>query len=142
MRGMAQACVDWMMTAVATTGVFGDKLFEVSDPSVLQDIAKKLNYPVCGVVYEGIVSGGAEGDQGAASYMHVSLMVLADAREREVRQTADKGRLATIMDDLRDGIKRKISPTNHPWTFVMEVPVDLGNRGLVFYQKWKTEVIL
>ena len=74
--------------------------------------------------------------------MMFGILVLIDSRIREVRQSVDTDSSATILDTLRNVCRRKISPSNHPWTFMMEVPIDIGDRGIVFYQKWKTEVSL
>lgn len=142
MSADSQACVDWMLAALAATGKFGDKIFEVYDPGVLQSIAKKLNPPVCGVVYEGLISSSGEADQGTTSFIHVSVIVLAESRERSVRQTADTTSIASILDVVRSKVLRQLSPTNHAWVFQMEIPMDLGDKGLVYYQKWKTQVVL
>lgn len=139
---VANDCVNDILARVQSTALFGDKLFVVYDPAILQGIAKKLNYPVCGIIYEGIVSEQLSHDAGVSTNLHVSIIVLAESRARDVTQHADKSEITTLLDTMRKTIARKTSPVKSPWRFVREVPLDLGDKGLVYYQQWMAEVVV
>jgi len=146
MSDLAELCTEWILDAVICTNLFvsGDeqKVFEVYDPAVLQEIAARLNYPVCGVIYEGIASENRGVDAGITAYLSVGIVVMAASRARDARQAVDKGTVTVVLDTMRDQIKKRTSPTQNPWEFVIEVPMDLGDRGLVYYQKWRTRVVI
>ena len=138
----AKECMDWMLQNISTLALFNNKVFEVYDPGVLKDIAAKLTFPICGLMYEGLRPWGDDTDSGASVSLGVGVLVLADSRIRDARQTADKDAVTSLLDTLRDSIIGKISPTNHAWVFKLEMPMDLGNRGLVYYQKWATRLVM
>lgn len=120
--------------------IFGDKIFRVYDPKSLAEIARKLNPPICGVVYEGIASDSVEGDTGTSSYLSVSLFILADNKVRDFRQASNKTTIATLLDQTRKAILKTWSPATTAWEFVVEIPFPISDRDLGYYQKWKTKV--
>lgn len=127
-------------TKVTGTGLFSDKVFMVYDPKILKTLVEKMEPPVCGVIYEGILSDGAVGDTGASTYLSVSLIIIADKRIRDIRQAIDKLTIADLLDATRNAIRKTLSPATTLWEFVLEIPFELSDRDLGYYQKWKTKV--
>lgn len=122
--------------------IFGDRVLRISDPAVLKEFIGKLIFPICGIVYEGILSDNDEGDEGRDSYIYVALVILADSKARELRQTIEATEIPVLLDSCREAIIGQISPSKRPWQFVMEVPIDLGESGMAYYQKWKTKGVV
>jgi hypothetical protein len=128
-----------IMQKVIATGLFSDRVFQLTDPGSLIKISEGLNLPICGVVYEGISSGGDDGDLGSAAYLSVGLIILTSSKVRQLQQTVDSQSVADVLDGTREAIGRTKSPSD-TWEFVVEVPFELSERDMGFYQKWRTQV--
>lgn len=129
-----------IQSKVESTGKFGDKIFRIYDPAVLAELVSKMNPPICGIMYEGIVSETNQGDTGVTSFLSVSLFILLDKKERDIRQAVDKASVASMLDATRSAIIRTLSPAYTPWEFGMEIPFAISDRDLGYYQKWKAKV--
>jgi len=127
---------------IASTGLFGNKIFRISDPDILGSLKGKVNPPYCGVIYEGISSDGKVMDDGGDSKLSVAVILVVDSKARDIRQCVEKDELMAIMTAVRDAIKGQIAPSGRPWNFVIEIPVPLDNAGMAYYQKWNTNVIV
>lgn len=127
-------------TKISAIGIFGGKVFKVYDPAILRNLRNRLNPPICGIIYEGITSQNVSGDMGVSSYLSVSLIVLAGSKARDARQDINKTTIATILDKTRQAILRTMSPANTPWEFALEIPFELGDQDLGYYQRWRTQV--
>lgn len=134
--------VDIQTKITEAVSVFSDRVLRISDSAVLKKFIGKLVFPICGIIYEGIISDGDEGDEGRDSYVYVAVIILADSKAREARQDIEATEIPALLDACRGAIVGTLSPSKRPWQFVMEVPVDLGAVGMAYYQKWKTKGLI
>lgn len=139
---IAAACVADLISKIKNLDLFRNKAFEVYDYLSLVDTSEELQFPCLGVVYEGITSQGGKDNTGLATHLACGIFLLAGDKDTEKRGTEDKVGIVLLLDQIRNSIKRTKSPTMHNWEFMLEVPFDISKRGLGYYQKWKTTVIL
>lgn len=154
MSGISELCVQQILAIAACEDLFGgdgktrgNKAFRVYDPGTLKDLAKRLNYPVCGVVYGGIHSENQGFDQGKSSYLHIGTIILAESKSRDATQNVDHDEITSILDLLRSRIlveagAPRVSPTGSEWEFVTESPNNLKDKGFVYFQGFKTAVFI
>lgn len=140
----ATDCIQYLVDIAEDTKLFTDnsgkqKVFRLEDAGHLKDISAKVNYPCCGVVYEGIHPASTEVyDFGTGVVVRVAYLMLVDSTVRYANSNIDYVAINTILDTLRGAMLRKVAPTNHNWGFGGEYPMDLGKKGLAYYQSWYT----
>lgn len=139
---IASLCTDDIREKIKNLPEFAKKVFEVYDYATLVDTSQELQYPCVGVVYEGMTSVGGSDKTGLSSYLVCGIFLLAGDKDSETKGVENKTDIVLLLDNIRNCIKTTKSPTMYPWEFMLEVPFDISNRGLGYYQKWKTTAIL
>lgn len=139
---IASSCVADITAKIKTLDLFKNKAFEVYDYLALVDTTQDIKFPCVGVVYEGITTKGGDDRTGLATYLTCGIFMLAGDKDTEIKGTEKKADIVLMLDMIRNNIKRTKSPTMHNWEFMLEIPFDISKRGLGYYQKWKTTVIL
>lgn len=138
----ATACTVDIRDKVKALTLFGGKVFICYDPDDLTKMLGKLKAPICGVLYEGIRSKGGPGDKSLGASVGVSIIVIAGSKALEGATLEDNGEHTELLDSIRDTIKRTKSPTGHSWEFVAELPLDLKDKGMAYYQRWQSTIML
>lgn len=140
----ARVAEEELIKSVKSVKEFGDRVFSVFDPEVLYATVKKLKRkPLAGIVYEGLTGSNESGDFGKSSFLSFGIVIIADERVRDEKQTADKAVITSLCDSLRGVILGMRSATGHAWEFVAEVPITTKeNDALLYYQMWRLGVIV
>lgn len=139
---IAADCMADVLNKLSELPEVGNKTLYCYDYDILTDAAQELQYPCVGVVYEGMTSVGGNDRTGLSSNLVCGIFLLAGDKDTETRGVENKTDIVLLLDKLRRQIKNTTSPTRHRWEFVLEIPFDISNRSLGYYQKWKTNIIL
>jgi hypothetical protein len=143
MRNLAFECVKDMTDKVASAEVTKEGMtFQVYDQDTLTDISAEIQFPCVGVIYEGMASKGGNEKMGLACELYCSVILMAGDKNEEIRGHDEKPQISLLLDLIRGSILTTRAPSGHPWEFVLEFPLDVSHRGLGYYIKWKTTVIL
>ena len=147
----ANQCREWLMNAMRAISCFqqssatGDaryKVFSLYDPAMLLEYSSTLAPPVCGITYAGMSSETDAVAQGNSGRLSFGILVTLASRERKVLARDTDIYVTEVLDAMRNAVRNKISPTQHVWVFQGEFPLDLGDRGLMYVQNWRTQVQL
>lgn len=134
--------VDIQNKIVGKVTAFSDRVLRISDPAAMKEYVGKLKFPMCGIIYEGISSDGDSKDEGRDAFLSVALIILAESKARSNKQKVEATEIPSLLDATRQKILGKTSPSGRVWQFVVEIPIDLGDAGMAYYQKWKTKVVI
>lgn len=102
---------------------------------------KKSGKPVIGLVYMGLQGLSDKTQSGVKCKFIVDVYYLGlegDARLRG--QAAKEATGLTILDHVRNNVKKRRSPGHTIWQFVHELPTALGIGEMEFVQRWATVV--
>lgn len=140
---VASDCVADLKNKIETLPGFEKKTFDTYDFLTLIDATQSINFPCVGVAYEGIVTKDPDGQGGGlATYLTCGVFLLVGDKDAEIRGYEKKEDGILLLDQIRNVIKMTKAPTMHRWEFEAEMPFDISKRGLGYYQRWKTTVIL
>lgn len=137
--GIAQLVLDDLMAKAGTLPLLLDKHWTIVDPEDLFNKAVALPYPAVGVVYEGI---GSESNVASGRDSFMKFGIVLAYQVGTIGKRDFKPQAIALLDSLRDVILGKKSPTCRPWLFVSESPADNIDNTLIYYQRWRTKVIL
>lgn len=99
--------------------------------------SKKVNI---GVIYEGMspnMPKVSNGTQTPVVSTTVSMLVIVVAKP-DTTLGAEKDVIVQTMDTIRNGLKKRKSPTGHFWLFAGESPVVEEKDVIVWVQRWQT----
>lgn len=99
--------------------------------------SKKVNI---GVIYEGMTPNMpkvSNGTQTPVVSTNISMLVIVVAKP-DSTLGADKDVIIETMDTVRNGLKKRKSPTGHFWLFAGEAPVVEEKDVIVWVQRWQT----
>ncbi|NIP54106.1 MAG: hypothetical protein GWN00_01405 [Aliifodinibius sp.] len=137
-----QDCEADLLSKAEKVTEFNSRIYTAFDPdNFVSYVRKKSRKPLTGLVYEGLYSQTTE-DLGKSSYIGFAFIVVGDSKIRDTKQAADKAAITGLCDSLRTKILHTNAPSGHLWEFVNEMPMDIPVVGLVYYQQWRTVVIL
>lgn len=140
---IARLCVDDVIASVQSISQFKNKVFQVYSEDELFDRSKNLIFPCVGVVYGGMRASPeskATHKVGMSAELAVSILVLfkndVTAKKNQKMDTVD------VLDELRDALKDRRSPSGHFWKFQVEAAATANGGVLVYLQRWATPVQL
>lgn len=123
-------------------GVDKNKVFSVYSQDTLLSTTKSINTPAVGIVYEGIAKKGWYTHEGLGSILAVSVVLVIGDKDLEVNGQEDKNIFINMLGNFRKAIMGTLSPTGHKWGFVAELPMDISDSAMCYYQRWETIIIL
>lgn len=118
------------------------KVFTIYTQDTFLNSTKNIDTPAIGIVYEGIAKKGQDTKDGLGSVLAVSVVLLVGDKDLEVNGQEDKNLFINMLGNFRRAIMGTRSPTGHKWGFVVELPLDISDRALCYYQRWETSIIL
>lgn len=139
---LAANCMADVLNKIRELPEVGNKTLYCYDYDILNDVSEEINFPCVGVVYEGMTSVGGNDRTGLSTYLVCGIFLLAGDKSSEIKGVEPKEDIVLLLDKIRNQIKNTVAPTKHRWEFVLEIPFDISNRSLGYYQKWKTNTIL
>ena len=140
---IAKKCVDDVIAAVQSIALFKNKVFQVYAEDELYDRSKNLMFPCVGVVYSGMKATAENKSThhiGLSAEFAVSILILF--KNDVTAKKNQKMEIVTVLDELRDALKDRRSPSGHFWKFQVEAPAPGGAGVLVYLQRWATPVQL
>lgn len=142
MSDIVTLCVEDLAKKVKDIGEFGsvgkEKVFSVYSEDDLLDKSKLLKFPAVGMMYEGLrsVPGADPSRQGLGAEIGMALVLLMETKS--VGGINSQNEAVRLLGLMRRAIKVTVSPTNHKWRFISEVPGGVLGNAVVYVQRWST----
>lgn len=139
---IATRCVQDLVEKLQSLNEFRNSIFDVySEEDFLDKISRKT-FPCAGVFFEGIqaVANADPSRQGIMADVRLSVIVALSGKA--FGNIDRKESALDILDDLRDAVLTKCSPSNHRWVFLSEQPLGEEAGILLYQQRWYTRAPL
>jgi hypothetical protein len=133
-------CVDDLKAKIVSVPEFKQKVFYVYSENDLLDKLKGLSFPAVGIMYENTQSKDDGNKMGMSAVLQCAVAVMVAGKT--VANLDSKNEAALLLDAVRRGIIKTVSPTGHKWSFVMETCAGEVNGAIVYIQRWSTPIIL
>jgi hypothetical protein len=138
-ENVALKCIEDIKAKVKTAPLLNEKVFFVATEENLAEELKLRAAPLAGVMYEGIRSSRID-QQGKSSELGVAIVVVA--QNNVILNLDRKEVLIQILDQTRNAIMGKQSPTGHAWRFMNEIPIADMGPNMLYMQRWTSALIV
>jgi hypothetical protein len=139
----ATLCMADLKTVLQSIAKLKGKIVQVYDHSELQDKAKPLKLPACGIIYEGMRSVGESGSSaklGTSCELVASIIMMDTLTNMGAANTYENA--PAILDAIREGMMGRRSPTGHFWKFIVEAAAQPSHGTVLWVQRWSCPVQL
>lgn len=138
---VVELVLDDVIARLQSIATLGKRVELVHDERELMRRMVGASLPVAGVIYEGMLSNRdpeKSTHKTGLSQVDLNFAIIILYRLDELTGVSMQRRSIGFMDEVRDSIKGKRSPTNHFYAFRQELGGELEKGLVVWMQRWST----
>jgi len=141
--GVAGLCMEDLVTVLSGTAVLKSNkpVEQVYDIDEFLRKTKNRKPPIVGVWYEGVFPRADSTGAGLAHEVTASIFIISTGA-KFVSVVNDKTNVLNVLDQMRDSLRVRVSPTGHKWRFISETPQEISKDVIAYVQRWSTNAVL